>query len=209
VATDIAACEAVREATGDGFTLMLDSSWGYSYPEALTVGAAIQELGFHWYEDPLHAGDIHGYARLKQNLRIPILATEITPGGLHALPQWITTSATDFLRGDVVLKGGITGMMKIAHLAEAFHMNCEVHDAYNALNNVASLHVIMAMPNCDWFEVIAFNQAGNHSLEHLSYGLADPIAVDSEGFVHAPREPGLGHAIDWELIGSALAGEIA
>ena len=24
---------------------------------------------------------------------------------------------------------GITGMMKIAHLAEAFHMNCELHDA--------------------------------------------------------------------------------
>ena len=52
--------------------------------------------------------------------------------------------ATDFLRGDVVIKGGITGLMKIAHLAEAFGMNCEVHDAYNALNNVAALHVMMA-----------------------------------------------------------------
>ncbi len=37
-----------------------------------------------------------------------------------------------------MIKGGITGMMKIAHLAEAFHMNCEVHDGYNALNNVAT-----------------------------------------------------------------------
>ena len=29
--------------------------------------------------------------------------------------------------------------MKVAHLAEAFGMNCEVHDSYNALNNVAGL----------------------------------------------------------------------
>ena len=65
------------------------------------------------------------------------MATEMTEGGLYALAAWLMNEATDFLRGDVVIKGGITGMMKIAHLAEAFHMNCELHDAYNALNNVA------------------------------------------------------------------------
>jgi L-alanine-DL-glutamate epimerase-like enolase superfamily enzyme len=64
--------------------------------------------------------------------------------------------ATDFLRGDVVIKGGITGLMKIAHLAEAFGLNCEVHDSYNALNNVAARHVMMAIDNCDWLEVLAF-----------------------------------------------------
>jgi L-alanine-DL-glutamate epimerase-like enolase superfamily enzyme len=99
-------------------------------------------------------------------------------------------------------------MMKIAHLAEAYRMNCEVHFAYNALNNVASLHVIMAIPNCDWFEVIGFNPAGRYGLEHLSYGLATPIEIDGEGCVHAPTEPGLGYGVDWELIESAQIGEI-
>ena len=106
---------------------------------------------------------------------IPLLATEITPGGLAALPPWITSGATDFLRGDVVIKGGITGLMKIAHLAEAFGMNCEVHDSYNALNNVAAWHVMMAIDNCDWLEVLAFNRAGDHSLAHLGYGLTEPF----------------------------------
>jgi L-alanine-DL-glutamate epimerase-like enolase superfamily enzyme len=209
VASDVAACAAVREAVGDGQTLMLDSVWSYSYPDAVNVGRAIQELGYYWYEDPLAADDLHGYVRLKQQLHIPILATEITLGGLYALPQWLMEHATDFLRGDVVLKGGITGLVRIAHLAEAFRMNCEVHDAYNALNNAASLHVIMAMPNCEWFEVLTFDQAGEHSLEHLSYGLARPIEIDAEGFVHAPAEPGIGFGIDWELIESAKTGEIS
>jgi L-alanine-DL-glutamate epimerase-like enolase superfamily enzyme len=208
ISADIEACRAVREAVGDEVVLMLDSSWGYTYPEALEVGLAIEELGYDWYEDPLPPDDLYGYTKLKQHLKIPILATEITLGGLWALPQWIEARATDALRGDVVIKGGITGMMKIAHLAEAYRMNCEVHTAYNALNNAATLHVLMAIPNGDWFEVLAFTPAGVYGLEHLSYGLARPIEIDSEGFVHAPTEPGLGFGVDWELIDSARLGVV-
>ena len=62
---------------------------GYTYPEAFKVGLAIEELGYGWYEDPLAPDDIYGYTKLKQHLRVPILATEITPGGLWALPPWI------------------------------------------------------------------------------------------------------------------------
>jgi len=181
----------------------------FDYPQALQVGKAIQDLGYYWYEDPLPAHDINGYQRLKQQLHIPILATEVTPGGLEGLPPWITAQATDFLRGDVVIKGGITGLMKIAHLAEAFNMNCEIHDAYNAMNNIACLQVMMAIDNCDWFEVLAFNRSGDHSLEHLSYGLTDPFEVDAEGNVHAPAGAGLGVEIDWELINASLTGEVA
>ena len=205
---DIRHCVAVREAVGDSMALMLDSSWGYSYGDALRVGHAIQELAFVWYEDPLAADDIYGYKELKRHLHIPILATEMTLGGVYALPSWIVERATDFVRGDVALKGGITGMMKIAHLAEAFHMNCEVHFGYSALNNVANLHVIMAIPNCEWFEVLSFNRAGDHDLEHLNYGLAEPIEIDAQGLAHVPTGPGLGVEIDWELIRSASGGEL-
>jgi L-alanine-DL-glutamate epimerase-like enolase superfamily enzyme len=88
-------------------------------------------------------------------------------------------------------------------------MNCEVHDSYNALNNVAGLHVTMAIDNCDWLEVLAFNRAGDHSLAHLSYGLTDQFEVDANGDVHAPAGPGLGAAIDWDLINSSVTGVAA
>jgi L-alanine-DL-glutamate epimerase-like enolase superfamily enzyme len=209
VSFDIAACEAVRAAVGDSMTLMLDSSWAYSYTDALRVGQAIEALGFYWYEDPLPDRDIHGYVRLARHLSVPLLATEITPGGLEALPPWITSGATDFLRGDVVIKGGITGLVKIAHLAEAFGMNCEIHDSYNALNNVAALQVALAVHNCEWLEVLAFTPAGAPGLEHWNYGLATPMTVDGSGYVHAPAGPGLGAQIDWDLINSSVAAVIS
>lgn len=147
---DLEISRAVRKAMGDGAPLFLDPVIGYGYEDALRIGRGIEDLDFVWYEDPLPSYDLHGYIRLKRHLHIPILATETLTGGLHALAPWITSGATDYLRGDVVLKGGITGLMKIAHLAEGFGMNCEIHDAYNSLNNVASLHVAAAVRDPDY-----------------------------------------------------------
>jgi L-alanine-DL-glutamate epimerase-like enolase superfamily enzyme len=186
-------CEAVRRAVGDRYTVMLDSTWAYQYPEALRVGRAVEALGFHWYEDPLADDDVYNYVKLKQHLAIPILATEYAPGGFTALAPWITAQATDYLRGDVAVKGGITPLVKSAHLAEAFHMSFEIHHGGNSLNNVANLHVTMAIRNCEFFEVLLPAAA-------QKYGLAEDIEVDQQGLVHAPTAPGLGAAIDFDLI---------
>jgi L-alanine-DL-glutamate epimerase-like enolase superfamily enzyme len=190
---DIRICEAVRKAVGDDYRLMLDSTWAYQYPEALRVGRAIEALGFYWYEDPLAEDDITAYVKLRQLLRVPILATEYAPGSLTAYAPWLTLQATDYLRGDVAVKGGITACLKAAHLAEAFHMNYEVHHGGNSLNNVANLHLVMAIRNCEYFEVLLPDAA-------QKWGLVKDIEVDAQGLVHAPEGPGLGAEIDFDLI---------
>ena len=191
--TDIRVCEAVRRAVGDDYRIMLDSTWSYDYPAALRVGRAAEGLGFHWYEDPLADDDMTNYVKLRAKLDIPILATEYSPGGLQAYAPWLMMQATDYLRGDVAVKGGLTACLKTAHLAEAFHMSYEVHHGGNSLNNLANLHLICAIPNTEMFEVLMPD--GAHR-----YGLATEIAVDANGRVHAPDGPGLGADIDFDLI---------
>jgi len=194
-------CAAVKHAVGDSMVLMLDSMWSYRYEDALRVGLAIQDMGFYWYEDPLAEDDLYGYTKLRPQLRIPILATEYLTGGMYSYTEWIRQQATDMLRGDVAVKGGITPMVKIAHLAEAFRMQCEIHHGGNSLNNVANLHITMAIPNCEYFEVIQPDAAQKH-------GLIQDIDVDRAGLVHAPTAPGLGYAIDWELINRHKVAEL-
>lgn len=121
------------------------------------------------------------------------MATEYPIAGLDTYVAWLTAKATDFLRGDVAVKGGITTILKAAHLAEAFGMNFEIHHGGNSLNNVANLHVTMAIRNTELFEVLMPDEA-------QKYGLIDDISVDQEGMVHAPTEPGLGANIDFDLI---------
>ncbi len=192
---DIEISRAVRKAVGDDMVLMLDSCWAYGYEDAVRVGRAIEELGYYWYEDPLPEDDIYNYVKLRQKLDIPILTTEYAPGGLYGLAPFILQGATDILRGDVWLKGGITALVKICHLAEAFRMKCEIHHGGNSLNNVANLHVTMAVKNCEYFEVLLPEAA-------QKYGLVHDIEVDHQGLVHAPEKPGLGYDIDWELVKS-------
>jgi L-alanine-DL-glutamate epimerase-like enolase superfamily enzyme len=190
---DIRCSTAVRKAVGDEFTLAMDSVWGYDYPTALRVGLALEELDYAWYEDPLADADITNYVKLKKQLKIPIMATEYPAAQLDSYAPWVIQQATDYLRGDVAVKGGITTMMKTAHLAEAFHLNYEVHHGGNSLNNFANLHVIMALKNTGLFEVLLPANA-------QKYGLVHDIDPDPQGFVHAPGKPGLGAEIDFELI---------
>jgi len=198
---DIEICRAVRNGVGENMDLMLDSMWSYGYEDALRVGRAIEELNYLWYEDPLAEEDIYNYVKLKSKLDIPIMSTEYAPGRLYGMAQWIQQGATDMLRGDVAVTGGITPLIKIAHLAEAFRMKCEIHHGGNSLNNVANLHVIMAVNNCDYYEVFPSSGANK-------YALVEDIEVDDQGLVYAPEMPGLGYEIDWELVAREKVQEV-
>jgi L-alanine-DL-glutamate epimerase-like enolase superfamily enzyme len=190
---DIRVCEAVRKAVGDDYRLMLDSTWSYDYTDALRVGRAIEEMGYYWFEDPLSDEDIYNYVKLRQKLDIPIMATEYPAGGLDTYPIWLTEKATDYLRGDIPNKGGLTAMLKTAHLAEAFGMKYEIHHSGNSLNNLANLHLCMALRNTTMWEVLLPD--GAHK-----YGMVKELEIDANGLMHAPTEPGLGGEIDFELI---------
>lgn len=190
---DIDICRAVRKAVGNDMILMLDSMWSYGYADAVRVGRAIEELDYFWYEDPLVEEDMYNYIKLRNKLDIPIMSTEYAPGRLYGMAQWVQHMATDILRGDVAVTGGITPLIKIAHLAEAFKMKFEVHHGGNSLNNVANLHVTMAITNCDYYEVFPCSGANK-------YALVEDIEVDDQGLVYAPEKPGLGYEIDWELV---------
>jgi len=190
---DIEVCRAVRDAVGPDYTLMLDSTFLYDFPAAVRVGRAIEEMDYYWFEDPLGDQDIYNYVKLKQKLHIPILATERPVAGFDSYSAWLYAQATDFLRGDVALKGGITTLVKTAHLAEAFGMNFEVHVGGNPLNNLANLHVELAISNCEFHEILM-------PVEGSGFGLIDEPKPDREGYLRAPSEPGLGAKIDFELI---------
>ena len=127
----------------------------------------------------------------------------VLPKGADALPRkiagptsyapWIMNRATDYLRGDAAIKGGLISCLKTVHLAGAFRMNYEIHHGGNSLNSFANLHLTMAIPNCEYFEVLLPDGAQKH-------GFVSDVEVEGNGLVHAFNEPGLGAGIDFERI---------
>lgn len=191
--TCIRICRALRERAGPDFPLMLDASSLFDFYDARRIVNALQDLDFDWIEDPLPEHDINNYLRLREGNKVPLMATEYSEGGLCGFIPWLTERATDYLRGDVLVKGGLTGLLKAAHLAEAFGLNLEIHHGGNSAANIAQLHLACGISNTAWFEVLLPNEA-------QQLAVLNDIHIDRDGHMSPPDGPGTGIEYDRDYI---------
>jgi L-alanine-DL-glutamate epimerase-like enolase superfamily enzyme len=191
---DVRACAAVREAVGPDIALMLDGYHWYSRTDALHIGREIEKLGFAWFEEPMEEDSIESYRWLSGELGIPVLGPETLAGRFLTRAAWASTGACDILRAGVPLGGGIGPCLKVAHLAESFGMNCEIHG-----NGAANLNVIGAIRNCAWYERGLLHPFLDY--DEVPAWLNRPTdPMDAEGFVRLPDLPGLGEDINFDYI---------
>ena len=193
---DIEACRAVRARVGDEMVLSFDP-WGTyrTYEEALKVGRVLQGLDFYWYEHPMLEYRVGAYEKLCQELEIPILSPEIAAGSIYSRADWIRRGASDMSRIDV-LRGGITGVKKMASLCEAYGVKCEIH-----MSGFANLQILGATSEdtCEYYErgLLAPGVDYDTPQPYLEE-ICDPL--DDEGYVSVPQEPGMGYRLKWDYI---------
>jgi L-alanine-DL-glutamate epimerase-like enolase superfamily enzyme len=192
---DAAACAAVREAVGPAVALMLDPYHYYSREEALYLARELERLDYAWMEEPMDENSLSSYVWLCANTSLAICGPETAQGRLQARAEWIRAGACDIVRGGVGDVGGITPLLKIAHLAEAFGMAMEVHGG-----GAANLQVLCAMgiPGRFYERGLLHPAYDYEKPQPWLRSLVDPM--DSQGFVHVPQLPGLGMDIDWGYI---------
>lgn len=186
---DLAAYRACREAVGPDFRLMADPVAAYTSQEALRMGRELEKLNYYWLEEPLFDVNFHGLRRLREKLDIPICGVEVLPGQHYSAAECIASGVVDMVRTDVSWKGGITPVMKTAHLAESFGVQCELHTTIYHPLEIANLHCACAISNCEFFEVL-------YPLSSMDFGMKNKLRIDEEGYAHPPQGPGLG--IDWD-----------
>jgi L-alanine-DL-glutamate epimerase-like enolase superfamily enzyme len=200
---DIEVCRAVRAAVGDDMVLSFDP-WGTyrTYEEAFRVGRELERLNFYWYEHPMPEYRVASYEKLCRELDIPVLGPEIAAGSLYTRADWIRRGASDMSRIDV-LRGGVTGVRKLAAVCEAYGVKCEIH-----MSGFANLQLLGATSEdvCEYYErgLLAPGVDYDTPLPYLD-AIADPL--DQDGYVHLPQEPGMGYRINWEYIHEHRLGE--
>ena len=185
-------CTAIRKAVGDEMALMFDCVFDYGFQEALYVGRALDELNFRWYEDPLGPDDLDSLADLGRRLDMPIAISDAPHFGLNEAPMAIGKAAARILISEPS-KDGITGMRKLANLCEAHNLTLNYHHGGNSLLNVANLHVALSVSNGNMFPMLL-------PVRDFQFGLIEDLEIDPDGCIHAPKRPGLGVEIDWELL---------
>lgn len=179
---DAALCQALRAHVGDAVPLMYDGSAGFDLPDALYLGHALAEAGYLWYEEPMREFNITAYKWLAERVRIPLLVAETSDGAHMNVADFIAQGTAAFVRTSAAFKGGITGAMRVAHLADAFRLRAEVHGG-----GIVNAHLCMAIANCTYYESLVYSNP-----------VMREALVDEHGMVHAPTAPGIGFEALWD-----------
>ena len=126
---------------------MYDGSAGFDLPDAIYLGRALAEAGYRWYEEPIHEFSVTAYKWLAERVDVPLLVGETSDGSHLNTADFIASGCATYVRTSANHRGGMTGAMRIAHLADSFRLRAEVHGPTEP-----AVHLCMAIPNCTYYE---------------------------------------------------------
>jgi L-alanine-DL-glutamate epimerase-like enolase superfamily enzyme len=179
---DAKLCLALRHHVGEDIPLMYDGSAGFDLPDAIYLGKALSEADYLWYEEPMREFSISAYQRLAESVAVPLLVAETSDGVHMNSADFIKAGAATFgVRAGTTLRGGITGAMRTAHLADAYRLRAEVHGS-----DIPNHHLCMAIPNTTYYESLV-----------TATTVVRERHVDEDGLVHAPTGPGIALPLDY------------
>jgi L-alanine-DL-glutamate epimerase-like enolase superfamily enzyme len=122
---DVSRIKAIRKAVGEHITLRVDANQGWSYVDAKKALFGMVDYNIEHCEEPVHANNIIDQARLVAISPIPLMADEAVFNHVDAL-RVIRNKAADLINIKLGKSGGIYNAMKIAAIAEAADMNCQL-----------------------------------------------------------------------------------
>jgi L-alanine-DL-glutamate epimerase-like enolase superfamily enzyme len=182
---------AAREAVGTEPRIMLDTNCPWTPDDAIAMVKRLQEYDLTWLEEPVWPPeDFLALARVRNEGYVPIAAGENAVGLLDFRAAF-QAGALDIAQPSVAKIGGITEMLKIAGLAEAFGVRLIPHCAYFGPGFLASLHLHAKLALEQPFERLFVDLEANpyHELVRVK-----------NGRVSVPEGPGLGRDPDEEIL---------
>jgi L-alanine-DL-glutamate epimerase-like enolase superfamily enzyme len=204
---DVQALEAVRARVGTRLELMVDCNQGWRMPwdtetpwtlkDALTVARELERLGVYWMEEPLHRGDHAGMRALREATDVRIAAGEMTRQ-LHELRDLITNGCVDVLQPDVALVGGITGLRRVATLAQEHNLAFTPHTWTNGMGVTANAHLVAGFCDAPFLEFPY--DPPEWSFDRRDYMMSAPLQTDADGWINLTNTPGMGYALDEEKL---------
>jgi L-alanine-DL-glutamate epimerase-like enolase superfamily enzyme len=143
---DVERIRVVRQAIGEDVALMVDANQSLTIAEAIRRGRAFQDLGCTWWEEPIAADDVDGYAALVRALDLPIATGEnLYTRGEFA--RFFRRNAVDIVQPDLRRAGGPTNMLQVGTMADAFRVPYASHGG-----GPVQLNVMACLPNAIYLE---------------------------------------------------------
>jgi L-alanine-DL-glutamate epimerase-like enolase superfamily enzyme len=146
LAEDVRRIKVVRDVIGADTALMVDANQTLTTAEAVRRGRAFEDLGITWWEEPIPADDVDGYAELTAALDIPV-ATGENLYTRQDFARFLKRGAADVIQPDLRRAGGPTALLQIGAMAHAFRIPYASHGG-----GPVQLNIMACLPNAIWLE---------------------------------------------------------
>jgi len=129
----------IRAVVGPDVRIIVDLNFQHSVKSALRFARETEEVDLYWIEDPVAFHDYEGMAEVRAGTKQNITAGEVYQHQ-HEFRWLLERRCSDNVMIDQDL--GLTGFLKVAHMAQAYGCPVVNHLAPEALS-----HPIAAVPN--------------------------------------------------------------
>ncbi len=191
--------QMVREALGPDIDIAVDFHAKTSPSVAAILVKEVEPLNLLFVEEPCPPENVKAMARIARRSTTPI-ATGERLVATYGCRELIEMGVVDILQTDINHVGGISGLWKVAAMADASGISMAPHACEGPIGGTATLHVDAGMPNfliqeiCGGVEVSRTDKIWK---EWLGF----PAMRMVNGRFPLPQKPGLG----FELTEAALA----
>jgi len=187
---------AAREAAGPEIGLAVDCHGRLNLKTALRLCRELEDLDLMFIEEPVPPENVDVFAILHRETSIPIAAGERW-ATIHGVREFVERNVVDVLQCDLVNCGGITGMKKIAALAEAHYIGLAPHNPNGPIATLMNLQFAASIPNYSILETI-----GSDADWKLFGDLLHNDVKLEDGALRVPCAPGYGILLNEEAMAS-------
>jgi L-alanine-DL-glutamate epimerase-like enolase superfamily enzyme len=135
--------------------------------------------------------------RLRESVDVRIAGGEMTRE-LYEFRDLIRDGALDVLQPDAALVGGITGLRRIAVMAQEHGLTFTPHTWTNGMGVTANAQLTAALADAPFLEYPY--DPPEWDLDRRDYMLAEPLRVDAAGWIRLPDTPGMGYVLDEAML---------
>ena len=177
--------EQVRAQFGDDLHLLHDAHHRLTPNEAARLGKELEPFHLFWLEDTVPGELQEGFRHIRQHTTTPLAVGEVF-NSVYDCTTLLTEQLIDYLRMTVSHGGGLTPMLKIAAMADVYHVKTGCHGAtdMSPICLAAALHFDTAIHNFGIQEHMRHNDLTNEVFPHDYYF--------DNGYLYVTDKPGLG-----------------
>jgi L-rhamnonate dehydratase len=191
---DEALVARTRELIGPQVELMLDCWMAFDIEFTVRLAERLRPYRLKWIEDCLAPEEMRGWSELRRRLPWQTLTTGEHWYGTAPFADAAARHCVDIFQPDIVWAGGLTALIRIAHLAEAAGIAIIPHAG---MNTPYGQHFSYAMPNAPWGEFFCASPPGVPLAE---LALFPGMAVPKDGRLVPNGGPGFGDEISLAAI---------